>query len=326
MRCIARREFFVINIECEYKQYHQIKKELIPYFELTIEKENKCNWCISLENPKKSYDDLYRIREKKGIGIKKIKFAISNKRKTIYITEPNDILMKIYTVSRIIRDMFRAELVRRGGIPIHGGLVKNGQYGIGVIGERKSGKTTTILALLAGGFEYITNDDAIICCDNNAIIGYGSNRSISIRRDTILFLDRKIQDVVALRHSNYLNNTELANEAVFIKPRELNNMRVCGKVENLIFIFPSFDDLQEKPILLPISNYMIREFLIKNLEDTTMNYFPQLLNGLGYKRIDKNQYLERLRMLPIDQNKGFMLKQNLSNHTDAVPIIKEVMH
>ena len=51
MRCIARREFFVINIECEYKQYHQIKKELIPYFELTIEKENKCNWCISLENP-----------------------------------------------------------------------------------------------------------------------------------------------------------------------------------------------------------------------------------------------------------------------------------
>ena len=95
MRCIARREFFVINIECEYKQYHQIKKELIPYFELTIEKENKCNWCISLENPKKSYDDLYRIREKKGIGIKKIEFAISNKRKTIYITEPNDILMKI---------------------------------------------------------------------------------------------------------------------------------------------------------------------------------------------------------------------------------------
>ena len=57
-----------------------------------------------------------------------------------------------------------------------------------------------------------------------------------------------------------------------------------------------------------------------------MNYFTQLLNGLGYKRIDKNQYLERLRMLPIDQNKGFMLKQNLSNHTDAVPIIKEVMH
>ncbi|MFR1312247.1 MAG: hypothetical protein ACLSBG_06065 [Sellimonas intestinalis] len=89
--------------------------------------------------------------KKKGIGIKKIEFAISNKRKTIYITEPNDILMKIYTVSRIIRDMFRAELVRRGGIPIHGGAGKEwaiwnwsnwgkkigkNNYNIGIISRR----------------------------------------------------------------------------------------------------------------------------------------------------------------------------------------------
>ena len=71
---------------------------------------------------------------------------------------------------------------------------------------------------------------------------------------------------------------------------------------------------------------MIRECLIRNLEDTTMNYFPQLLKGLGYNKIDKNQYFERLRMLPIDQNKGFMLKQNLFNHTDAAQIIKEIIH
>lgn len=326
MRCKARRDFFEINIECKYKEYHPIEKELNPYFELIIEKENKCNWCISLETSNELCDDLYIIREKNGIGIKKIEFAISNKSKTIYIMEPTDVYMKIYTVSRIIRDMFRVELVRKGGIPIHGGLVKNGQYGIGVVGGKKSGKTTTILGLLAEGFEYITNDDAIICCDHGNVIGYGSNRSISIRRDTISFLDKKIQGMLALQYSSYLNNTDLANEAVFIKPQELNNIRVCDKVANLIFIFPSFGDLQEKPILRPISRHMIRECLIRNLEDTTMNYFPQLLKGLGYNKIDKNQYFERLRMLPIDQNKGFMLKQNLFNHTDAAQIIKEIIH
>jgi len=70
---------------------------------------------------------------------------------------------------------------------LHGGMVAREGLGFAFVGDKMSGKTTSVLSLLQkGDFSYCSNDDVTIILDDVKVKALGSPRSLCIRREALL--------------------------------------------------------------------------------------------------------------------------------------------
>ena len=118
-------------------------------------------------------------------------------RKVIYDLQRRIILLETSSsqwlsifLCRMVRDVLRWELLERGVLFLHGGMVALNGIGIALIGPPRSGKTSTALALLgAAGACHVAENDLAVEFSGNMAVGMGWPRSVCIRGDTLGALD-----------------------------------------------------------------------------------------------------------------------------------------
>ncbi|HVZ39269.1 MAG TPA: hypothetical protein VHI13_08340 [Candidatus Kapabacteria bacterium] len=79
----------------------------------------------------------------------------------------------VQTVYAITRLLLLASLADRGGRVLHAGAVAAGDAAVAIVGEKGSGKTTLVTALLAEGAAYVASDRLFVWRDGDGIFAAG---------------------------------------------------------------------------------------------------------------------------------------------------------
>lgn len=315
-------ENFQIKINVSSEDERFFINELEPYFFIKISNESVTEniWLINLVSDK-NIASFKKVVEKANPKEPKKIFYVNTNSKEIRIEQPDDMEWRKHLALRLIRDLFRVYLVGNDGIPLHGGLIERSGLGIAVLGGKKAGKTTTILSLMDDKSFYITNDDLIVKNKHNKVFGYGSTRSMSIRKDTLPFLNKNIGNIVT---TNPLNQTSLMEEYLFIKPNELFSKQIKSSCNIALFIFPKFDSKVSRPKLQYLSDSNLLDELRNNVEDTTLAYFPKLFEVMFSNKNSSNLFQKHLEEICDCEVKGIVIKQSMQSIISFDDLIKEV--
>ena len=128
---------------------------------------------------------------KNYIKVKRNEIEIFFNEDRIIYKESNILLLK-----RIIIDIFSRIIENKRGIFLHSSSLSYNNQSIVFIGNRGSGKTTTLLNLLnLGAFEYSSNDSTAIYIEKNKVYTYGNPSSLNVRVNT-LFQNKSLYDKI----------------------------------------------------------------------------------------------------------------------------------
>jgi hypothetical protein len=126
-------------------------------------------------------------------------------------------------IFRLIRNLFRLEYANTAGaLFLHGGIVNVDGKGILYLGGKGAGKTSSILGMLSlgNGVSYACNDDAIIKF-SKSVIGIGSARSVSIRRNTLKSLE-EIFSLNPVQEEHPSNGLSSEKKYLTLYPKQLS--------------------------------------------------------------------------------------------------------
>lgn len=187
---------------------------------------------------------------------------------------------------RLIRTLLRYELADRGWTFLHGGLVDIGGRGVAMIGGKRAGKTSSVLALLAaGGVAYSANDDLTVRADGSTTVGRGWPRAIAVRPETIDVLASAGAWPFGVQRLGHPANAGLrgdptADECVCIHSTELVHAfgtTVVPEVPLGAVVFPCFTrDPDGPPRLESISPEQVGALLAEHRESRPDRHEPFL--------------------------------------------------
>ena len=162
---------------------------------------------------------------------------------------------RILYALRMIRNVLRWQLYEQAALFMHGGLVGLGNKGIAFMGGKKSGKTSSILALLnSSTARYCSNDDLTLVIEGTAVRALGWPRSLCIRKDSLYALQavnpHYVTIIEKLKHpSNRYAELNATGEAaspslgVYFFPKEIA-FAAGGGIESELplsmIVFPKF--------------------------------------------------------------------------------------
>lgn len=90
---------------------------------------------------------------------------------------------QVLQVLRAVRNLLRWSFLASGKPCLHAGVVDLGGAGVVVVGGKRAGKTSTVLALLGLGGAFVANDDAGLIDDGGGWLAVGWPRSVNVRTD-----------------------------------------------------------------------------------------------------------------------------------------------
>lgn len=318
----VNREAVSIFVSGNKSLLEKLAKQLIPYFNVTFESPpvRGC-WKISLDE-----EGFLQLQNTKEVFEKKLyepdcRYLINPGEKFIQIVEPKEVTWRLLVANRLIRDMSRNLLADRM-IYFHSAMLNISGKGICIMGNKRAGKTSTLLLLLIGRYPaaYISNDDLSIQFQNDQFIGYGWPRSISIRNDTFpaVGLDSEIRNFRLTHPSNFttkLNSTFLySSELVALVKRQ-----ICVSHQVDVVIFPQYVD-STKSELQPLDYESTYELLINNLEPDINKYFKNFASYFDTPKPTIHQTVEMMAR----KVAGYRLYQNFSNLNSTLDIFEKV--
>ncbi|WP_223778320.1 hypothetical protein [Streptomyces sp. 135] len=142
-------------------------------------------------------------------------------------------------VVRIVRTLLRLDAAEHdpSALFLHAGMVAWRGLGIALVGNKRSGKTSTVIAATAAGAHFVSNDDLSLHEGPGGPTGVGWPRSVSIRLDTVEPLG------LALPARPVHPANAHRSEARLLMPHEIGGMfdgRVAPKAPLCAVVFPSF--------------------------------------------------------------------------------------
>jgi hypothetical protein len=197
----------------------------------------------------------------------------------------SDIVAQSNTFRRLLRAVARRLAHQRGFLPFHGALLgrtRDGR-GIAILGAKRAGKTSTVLASLAyGAFSYLANDDIMIGpgpCASVPICGLGSPRSVHIRQDILGTFSQLDRPALGER-------TVRTPDGWSLLPQDLcaamdATTGVSAAIHTLIF--PRFVTGIRYSRLVPIDDESRRRRLIREHLQTTVGQPEQGLDKFFYR-------------------------------------------
>lgn len=200
--------------------------------------------------------------------------------------------------ARYIRVLLRLQtLVQGGEVFVHGGLAQIAGRGVAVMGDKRAGKTSTILSLLERGAALVSNDDVSFSLAGAEIAATGWPRAISVRRDTFGALGIDLQTLLerkglALSHpangtaDRYLPGDEKRTGVALLHPQELArlfDMDIVRRSTLDTLVFPQFTDV-DKPSLRPVPPDRAAELFERQCVANPVKYSDFLLPAFGIDR------------------------------------------
>lgn len=225
-------------------------------------------------------------------------------------------------IFRLIRNLFRLEYAKTtNSLFLHGGLINVDGKGILYLGDKGAGKTSSILGMLSlgNGVSYVCNDDAIIKF-SESVVGIGSARSISIRRNTLKALEEIFSlDFVQEEHpSNKLSSEE---DYLTLYPRQLSEIFRHHLIQETpidAIVFPSI--VKERGFQIQtLSPQKTMKKITQHLDapiDSRHSFLQSLIDELK-----SDIHLEKLITCP-----AFMISHSLSSVKDSANALREFLH
>ncbi|MBO4347256.1 MAG: hypothetical protein J5840_06430 [Lachnospiraceae bacterium] len=240
-----------ITVYIQDDSFNEIVFRLSPFFE-----------CIPVSDISNMKSGCWRITGENGIDkntLVKItpvirgdkgpqkEYYVDEEDRIIYVSKPDDPRFISQVKIRLARDIIKHTLMSRGFSCLHGGMVSYQGKGICFLGEKKHGKTSFMLSMLATGkASFISNDDISISAQGSGLEGTGFPRSISVRKDSIGMMDNilnKYDFTKDLKHPDNGNKELSANNFYFVN--ELADIFGCDitpKAGINCFLYLEFTD------------------------------------------------------------------------------------
>ncbi|MFI7110336.1 hypothetical protein ACIBK9_28785 [Nonomuraea sp. NPDC050227] len=184
-----------------------------------------------------------------------------------------DSRLSAHLTVRYTRILLRLMAAAYGGAFLHAGLVHAGR-GVAVLGGKRAGKTSTILAALQHGATFVSNDDLSVHRVDGGWWAQGWPRAVSVRGHTFTALGMSVADV--LREQGWsLEHPESAgielpaadsDERIVLYPHELTALcgaPMAGAASLDTLVFPSFGPGPAR--LLPLTPAQTAALLRHNL-------------------------------------------------------------
>lgn len=172
----------------------------------------------------------------------------------------------VLSTARQIRGVLRLQHYAADGLSVHGAMVVRDSAGILLVGEKRAGKTSLMLALLQdSNWSFVCNDDTTLHPTPEGFVGNGWPRAIRVRRETLFLLealcrargmDCKLShpDNPGFAIPNALNGIE--RDVLLVLPREIAAIAGSVIVPNApvqLVVFPTVQsNLTESVEILPI--------------------------------------------------------------------------
>lgn len=281
---------------------------IVTPFILSERSNEVTGWKISLKNKKEITGcDTYIYKKIYQNNEPEISLYYSIQKKSIILFNENDIFWQIQNIIRFIRVLLRLQYMDSGMKFFHGGMIEYNGAGICFIGEKKSGKTTTVLnCSKEKGVSFISNDDVSFLLDQGRLFGYGWPRAINIREDTFEVLN--INKNISFSHPifNYskknvyciypfelekLVNTQLKNRScvkyiVFLEftNEEFYTIETLNREEGMIYLDKFSQKVPGKYI-----DFLWKNFNYKKNEINIPNDVKFLKFKQNFKKIPKGE-------------------------------------
>lgn len=315
MLCKYERRGYRVTVEARSEIISEINSFVKDFFsikEISRTEIGSC-WHIML------------IHEKNNLGFEterllieqppepEIKIFFNGKRKFVGLLAEYSNEWQVQNILRLIRVILRFECGAANTYFLHGGCVDYKKNGICFLGEKKSGKTSSILGLLKE-FEtsFITNDDVSIYRDGDTWYGEGWPRSIVIRKDT--------WDILNLNYSKESSrhplNTYL-KKGHCLYPQQLCDLfnRKLSSVSKIKYlIFPKFSN--DELTFRKIDRTESRERIFRNLQYNPGKYNEYLLSYFNMCKLNDSELDDFL-----NQVECFELIQPFNRISDGVKLI-----
>lgn len=322
IKLLAIRDSVNVGIVIDSKYKNKIVDELHPYILIKeVESFSEDMWIVysSIENIKDVKN--FTLFTKPSPGEPNNNMLLNLKEKKIVIDQEKDSWMKQYVI-RSVRNLLRWQLYEKGYFYLHGGIVEIENAGVAYLGKKKSGKTSSILSILAKCNEkYITNDDITLNIDND-IFALGWPRAIGVRNDTIEAIDKFtngfLENSINLKHPrhsdnnvNMIDSDKLATKCFLpIEISRLLNCDIKSKTKLKVIIFPMFVNSIEDISLKHVDKKQALNYLKDNLElkpDKHSDFLADCFDILSTEKLYK-----KLEILA-DNIPCYVLKQKFNN-------------
>ncbi|MGH0435005.1 hypothetical protein ACQVOM_12185 [Bacillus basilensis] len=308
-----------------------VEKLCKPYI-LTVPKEQDdldC-WKIIISGRPSDTHNFQKVTYRPE-GEPSCSYLYSIKEKTIFLDDCEGEMWLPQNALRLIRVILRLEFLNHGAMYLHGGMVKIENKGIGFIGRKKSGKTSSILSLISNfSAKYITNDDLCVVNDGENWMGLGWPRSISIRQDTFQrflptssfdeFFKHPIHQEITIERKNEIQNS------TFVYPSELADMFNTSLLEKGtldMIVFPSFlPKGSNDTYIQKLDLNEATKLLLENIEINPGKFNEFLLSHYELPNKEKLEY--RIKKL-IESIPCYSLAQSFDNLDDGSKALVDIL-
>jgi hypothetical protein len=155
--------------------------------------------------------------------------------------------LPVHTV-RAVRTLLRLTAAETDptSLFLHAGMFARNGRGLAIVGGKRSGKTSTVLAGISAGADFVSNDDLSIQLHADGVVGVGWPRSVSIRTNTLIPLGVSLPEKTA-HPANRLFDT-YRDEAKLLFPYEIAavfGIAIAPSAAIVGLVFPSFAPIAE---------------------------------------------------------------------------------
>ena len=189
--------------------------------------------------------------------------------------------LRVQACLRAVRGLLRRQAFANGALLLHGALLDLEGRGIGYLGGKYSGKTSSLLAgLTTPGASMVTNDDLTVLAAGPRHTAWGWPRSIGVRRNTFEVFRHWLGPTLAsLTHPDNASGSSVAAGDVFFTPYEL--AAAFGGVPKpdstlSLLVFPRFSEGTTRAVVRPLARREAHDLLTQAVELLADPHLPQL--------------------------------------------------
>lgn len=219
-------------------------------------------------------------------------------RKKIILLKENSNKWQIQNILRMIRVLLRLQCQEKGNVFLHGGCLSYRDKGICFLGDKKSGKTSSILSFLKyKESKFLSNDDVSFYKKDSTIYAQGWPRSIVIREDTLKELDIKNYDMLHPLNSKKVD--------LCLYPQQIGKLfgRKCISETPIDYIvFPRFNNEHKTMITFLDKNVAyerIKDQILKNPGKYNEYLLPYF--NVDSKKNNIKEIIKNIKVLELNQ-------------------------
>jgi hypothetical protein len=257
---LIRRDAAVVALSAPRPVTSLVRSLLSPYFQMEPSSRPQDGaWTVLVGQEPQRGGRLEEITSRPG-GEPESRILVDGTAKQLFVAQPEDDEWRAQNAVRLVRILVRLQYFERGSLFIDGSMVTVGEKGVGFVGRKRCGKTSSILsAIIHGRGAYVTNSDLELHPGDHGWEALGWPRAISVRKDTFEQLRVARPDLAinlsGLSHpanatlDQLLSKQDEPHGMVFMYATELAQQLQCPiatQAQARMLVFPEFMPLEER--------------------------------------------------------------------------------